>query len=136
MTFEAALVYGIILHFVGDYVLQNEWMAANKTRHSFPALVHATIYSLPFLWICPSEYWLILWSTHFFIDRYRLAVIWIQFYNFGYNRNGDKKFTFNEKSNNGYNIHQPIWLTTWLAIIIDNTMHVIINSYSIFLHFH
>jgi hypothetical protein len=38
----------LLLHLVGDYIFQSHWMATEKTRHSYPALYHAIIYSLPF----------------------------------------------------------------------------------------
>ena len=41
----------LIAHAVGDYVLQSEWMAMEKTKRSLPALVHCLFYLLPFLFI-------------------------------------------------------------------------------------
>ena len=73
----------LILHLVGDYLTQSDWMAQNKTKRHFPALAHAVVYSLPFLLLTGlsdrglAVWAVILWS-HFFIDRYRLAryVVW------------------------------------------------------------
>lgn len=39
----------LLAHLFGDYVLQNHWMALNKTQRWWPAIVHATLYMLPFL---------------------------------------------------------------------------------------
>jgi hypothetical protein len=36
---------------MGDYLFQTSWMANEKTKRFLPALIHATIYSLPFLLI-------------------------------------------------------------------------------------
>lgn len=44
----------LILHLVGDYITQTDWMAKNKTKNSFAAGSHALIYSLPFLLLKPS----------------------------------------------------------------------------------
>ena len=64
----------LILHLLGDYVLQSDWMANNKTKAHFPALAHAVTYSLPFLLLSPSlAAFAVILCTHFLIDRYRLA---------------------------------------------------------------
>ena len=78
MNLEVKLIAGFILHFVGDYLLQNDWMAAEKTKNSGVALAHAGIYSMPFFLLAPSFWWLLIFGTHFFIDRYRLAQYWIR----------------------------------------------------------
>ena len=45
----------LILHLVGDYITQSQWMANGKTQHSWIAAVHATVYALPFaLIVWPS----------------------------------------------------------------------------------
>ena len=75
------MIAGFILHFVGDYLLQNDWMAAEKTKNNGVALVHAGIYSMPFFLLAPSFWWLLIFGTHFFIDRYRLAQYWIRLVN-------------------------------------------------------
>lgn len=69
----------IIIHAVGDYVLQSDWMASEKTKRWFPAFCHALIYSLGFLLFRPSiGAWLVIFGTHYLIDRYRLAryLVW------------------------------------------------------------
>tara|TARA_R110000868_G_scaffold58874_1_gene181113 strand:+ start:409 stop:936 length:528 start_codon:yes stop_codon:yes gene_type:complete len=63
-----------IIHAIGDYVLQSDWQANNKTKAHFPAFCHALTYSLPFLILTQSPAaWLTIFGTHFLIDRYRLA---------------------------------------------------------------
>lgn len=116
------LFIGLLLHFVGDYLLQTTWMATEKTKKHLPALVHASVYSLPFLFIADFKFWLIIWITHFFIDRYRLAIYWIKLIN----RNPDS-------NNYGYDENTPVWLSTWLLFITDNTWHILINSVCIYL---
>jgi hypothetical protein len=76
MIFTAAQ---LVAHFVGDYLLQNTWMATRKTGSSVAALVHALVYILPFLFITRSLAALaVMVATHFAIDRWRLAryVVW------------------------------------------------------------
>lgn len=98
----------LLCHLVGDYVLQNQWMADNKTKSWFPAIVHALVYMIPFLFVTQSPIaLLVIFGTHAVIDRYRLAKYWCQFYRIGRGA--------------------PDWLAVWLLILVDNTFHLIIN---------
>lgn len=64
----------LVLHLVGDYLLQSDWMAQQKTSRTFPALAHAAVYTAPFWLLMPSWWALtIVGGTHFVIDRWRLA---------------------------------------------------------------
>jgi len=123
MSLELSLISGFVLHFIGDYLLQNDYMAQNKTKSFVPAFIHALIYSLPFLILVPSVYWFVLFISHFFIDRYRLAVYWIKLVNWNWS-----------STNFGYDENKPAFMSIWLMIIIDNTFHIIFNSLSIYLH--
>jgi Protein of unknown function (DUF3307) len=130
MTLELALIIGFIFHFVGDYLLQNDWMAQNKTKDNLPALIHAFIYSLPFCALLTGKhhgfnYCLqIVFVTHFFIDRFRLATYWIKLMNWNW-----------QSTNFGYDNNKPAFMSIWLMIIIDNTFHIIFNSIAIYLYF-
>jgi hypothetical protein len=113
----------LLLHLVGDYLLQNDWMAQNKTKSDKAAFLHALVYSLPFALIVPSvAAWVVIFWSHYFIDRYRLAVYWIRFVNSvtkeEAGRYGYSKFTPNAK---------PEFMAFWLMVIIDNTLHLVIN---------
>ena len=122
---STALIFGFIFHLIGDYLLQNDWMAQNKTKNWFPCLVHCFLYTLPFLSIFSfSPLIFIVFITHYFIDRYRLAQYWIRLVNWKWD--GD---------NFGYGDDKPKWMSVWLLIIIDNTFHIVFNSISIYLLF-
>ena len=73
---------GVLLaHLVGDYILQSEWMAKEKTKRWFPAWAHAVTYGLPFLFVTQSPAALaVIVVTHAIIDHYRLArhVVWVK----------------------------------------------------------
>ena len=45
MTFAMRLTMLILAHYVGDYGLQTDWMAANKGRSWYVALAHACVWS-------------------------------------------------------------------------------------------
>lgn len=112
----------IVAHLVGDYIIQSDWMAEEKTKRSFAAAVHATSYTLPFLFITLNPIALaIICVTHFIIDRWRLAryVCWA--------KNGCK----GPVTATGYPESKPAWLAVWLLIIADNTMHLLCNGLAI-----
>jgi hypothetical protein len=67
---------------------------------------------------------LVVFATHFFIDRYRLAVYWIKLVNWNF-----------QSSNFGFPEDVPKFLSIWLMIIIDNIFHISINSLCIWAHF-
>jgi Protein of unknown function (DUF3307) len=114
----------LLVHALGDYILQSDWMANNKTKHWWPALAHAAIYSLPFILFQPSAAaWLVIFGTHFLIDRYRLAryVVWTK------NWLGPNQ-PWKDCAATGYPADRPAWLAVWLLIIADNVLHVAING--------
>lgn len=124
----------LILHLLGDYVLQSDWMAQNKTKRMWPALCHAVIYSLPFLILEPS--WVafsMILTTHYFIDRYRLAryVVYAKNLMLSPHRPCDReyieKWRWSNCSGTGYPSDAPPWLAVWLLIAADNTLHLAIN---------
>ena len=137
----------LILHLIGDYVLQSDWMAQRKTKHWFPALCHSVVYSLPFLLITSSYAWFVIFSTHYFIDRYRLARYVVYAKNFlaprdtyhgmihdsGGTRHEwtDWWHEWKDCSATGYHKDSPLWLSVWLLIAADNTIHLLINYLSI-----
>jgi len=116
----------LIIHLWGDYIFQSGWMANNKTKAWLPALVHATVYSLPFLLIGSWQAVLVIWSTHAVIDRFRLAryVCWGKEWITGM---FETPKSWEDCSGTGYHKDVPIWLSMWLMIIADNTLHLTIN---------
>lgn len=120
----------LIAHAVGDYVLQSEWMATEKTKGSLPALVHCLTYTLPFLFLTQNPYTLaVIAGTHFVIDRWHLAryVAWAK------NRPWPGSAPWSECRETGYRPDTPRWLSGWLVIIVDNVMHIVTNGLA--LHF-
>lgn len=114
----------LILHLIGDYVTQTDWMAKRKTQSSVAAGCHALVYSLPFLLLKPS--WIalaVIAGTHFLIDRFRLA----RFVVFAKNWVTNPSLQWAEASGTGYSKDTPDWLAVWLLIITDNTLHLTIN---------
>lgn len=130
MSLELVLILSLLAHMVGDYLLQNHWMASVKTSQWLPAIVHGVSYAIPFVFIVPSiPALLVISGTHIIIDRYRLArhVVWFK------NQLAPKDFRplTPALKTTGYAESTPIWLSTWLMIIADNCLHLIINTLAI-----
>lgn len=120
----------ILCHLVGDYVIQTDHMAQEKTKSLAVAFWHAATYTLPFLLVTQSPITLgIICVTHALIDRYRLAryVVWAK------NQLAPKayRYPFSVAGWHGYKPEKPDWLVGWLFIIADNTMHLVINALAI-----
>lgn len=111
----------LFCHLIGDYFLQNDWMALNKKKDFRIALLHGFVYTLPFIFLTRSILALcLIWLTHSIIDGT----------NFIGRINQIKNWNFNFKS--GYDEDtRPIWIWVWLSIIQDNTLHLILNYYII-----
>lgn len=120
--------WSVILHIVGDYLIQSHWMATEKIHRWWPAIVHGVTYTIPFLLLTRSPLaLLVICVTHIIIDHYRLAkhLIWIK--NFLAPRSYHKPTWSEAKYNNGFSENVPMWLSMWLMIINDNTVHILIN---------
>lgn len=151
----------LVLHAIGDYVLQSDWMANTKTKKSSAALAHVVTYTLP--WLCLTTSWkalLVILVSHFVIDRWRLAryICWIK--NFMApawievhrplchckdKKDGStcdlcgktelvrcvRNRSWHSCQATGYDPDRPAWMSVWLMIIADNTMHVICNALAI-----
>lgn len=109
-------------------------MAQNKTKSDWAAFVHAFTYSLSFLLLHPSWHAMaIILTTHFFIDRFRLARYVIYAKNhlgprlYVYRGKWRRYYPWSETNVTGYGPEVPAWLSVWLLIIADNTLHLTIN---------
>ncbi len=143
----------LVLHALGDYVLQSDWMASQKTKRWVPTLAHVGVYALPFLLLTQSPAALLfIAGTHAVIDHWRLArfVCYVKNYlappeTWTQERNvaaGGMVFyvpkrearwwlPWSECKATGYHADRPVWLATWLMIITDNLMHVVLNGVAI-----
>ena len=119
----------VAAHLVGDYFLQSDWMALNKKKSSWACLIHVVLYTVPFAFLTESPLALgMIMGTHFLLDRSETLLprfIWLKNYMAppGYNPPWEVC-----KKNMGFRPVRPLWITVWLAIIMDNTLHLIING--------
>jgi Protein of unknown function (DUF3307) len=117
----------VLCHVIGDYLLQSDWIASTKTRRSDSALLHATLYTLSFVMLTRSAPALaLIASSHFVIDRWRLVryVVWAK------NWLSPVPYkSWQECRATGFVPEHPAWLTFWLDVIVDNTLHILLNGW-------
>ena len=100
------IMHWIFAHLIGDYLLQNDWMASNKSTHTFHALVHVIVYCLPFSFCHLTLLQILLiGSQHFLQDRTQF-VLWVM------KIKGSTQFATGQCS-------------PWSLIITDNVLHVL-----------
>lgn len=113
----------ILLHLLGDYFLQNDWMAVNKGKYSvlgyLTCTIHCLLYSIPFgMYYHSWDIFLLVFGSHFLIDKFGLAIYWTMLVNWNWSR-----------ENFGMNVERPAFLTLWLHIIRDNSLHIAGNYF-------
>lgn len=106
------LVLAIIGHLVGDYLLQNDWMALNKKTSGGvgdnACCVHCVIWTLS---VCYFAGWgfgaaVLLFLCHYAQDRTQIVLWWMT------RVNRQQKFT------------EPP-MAPWSLIVVDNVWHVV-----------
>jgi hypothetical protein len=69
MTSSEYLIWGIVIHLVCDWLLQNAWMAGNKTNLRHPAgYVHGAINAAGMILLFPLWAAVFIGFTHWLID--------------------------------------------------------------------
>lgn len=112
---------------VGDYVIQSDWMASEKTKRWWPAIAHGVSYGVPFVLATQSVLALaVIVGTHILIDHYRLArhVVWFK------NQLAPKAFRPGHTAT-GMSAGKPDWMAVWLLIIADNVIHMLFNVWAV-----
>lgn len=128
LTFFESLLLG---HFVGDYILQNNWMALNKTKRWLPCLIHCLLYTLAvclFTWILNPWWILVVFASHIFIDHWSLADKYLEL------TKGRSLTGFMMEQQGKYHAGVPIngvdllsgGFTALVYCVIDNTFHILL----------
>ncbi len=107
-------MHWLLAHFIGDYIIQSDWMAANKKKSQVACAIHSNTYLIPFLF-CGLLWWqvLLIGIQHHIQDNSNF-VIWFM------NKSGSKNFT-----------KAP--MAPWSIIVVDNIFHVIWITFVIWL---
>ena len=94
----------IYAHLIGDYLLQNNWMALNKKKNSWICLVHILTYMIPFLFTSISPLGLLLIAVQHYIQDRTYMIAWFC--------RVTGKF-------------QPEISNFWGHVIVDNVVHIL-----------
>ncbi len=102
-----SLTSALVGHLVGDYLLQNDWMAHNKKTSSSACLVHSFLWSASVCLFAGWGLWAfaILSASHFLLDRTEIVKWWMDFA-------GQQGFRTGPCS-------------PWSSIVIDNVWHIL-----------
>lgn len=101
------MISALVGHLVGDYLLQNDWLAAGKKRSSAVCAVHCLIWSLAVQLLAGWPAWTlaVLFPTHFLQDRTSLIRRWMLLI-------GQRAF-----------LEGPC--APWSIIVVDNVWHIL-----------
>lgn len=99
-------MHWIYAHLIGDYIIQNDFMALNKKKSDLHCSIHIITYMIPFL-LCGLTWWqlLLIAIQHYIIDR-TMFVEWFC------KIKGSYKF-----------LHGP--LSPWSWVVTDNILHIL-----------
>lgn len=112
----------IVGHLVGDYLLQNDWMALNKKKSTLPCVIHCALWTIA---VCvfadwPLQGWIpaILFATHFLQDRTQVISFWMTRINSQsrFMRCDDFDMT---------DMRVIPGLGPWSVIVVDNVWHIV-----------
>ena len=146
---RVCLMEQLLVHIFGDFLIQSDYMAMNKSKRSWPCLIHVLLYTSCFLLLTTSwKALLVIGITHFILDRWPIILkrlIWWKNHlnpNFSFapfrmcNMTGYFDNIQNEIEGNMHSQWNSKWMehnarfnyiTIWLYIITDNFFHLFIN---------
>ena len=119
----------LLLHLFGDYFLQNDWLATNKGTFSrlgwFTCTLHCLLYSIPFgIYYHSLHIFLLILLSHFLVDKFSLARYITKFINWNWERDYGVD---NYSHDLGFDETRPPYITVWIHIIRDNSIHIFGN---------
>lgn len=101
------MIDALVGHLVGDYILQNDWMALNKKAKMLPCVVHCLLWSCSVslfagwpLYVLP-----ILFALHYLQDATNIIRYWMSLM-------GQDSFATGPCS-------------PWSIIVVDNVWHIV-----------
>jgi len=103
----SVLIEAIVGHLVGDYLVQNDWMALNKKQSTLHCAVHCVLWTACVCafaglgWTAAA----VLFVTHFVQDRTNVIAWWM-------NAIGQERFRTGP-------------CAPWSTIVVDNVFHIL-----------
>ena len=118
---QNTLTSAIIGHLVGDYLLQNDWMALNKKRNISICALHAMLWTLAVMTF--AEWWsftvfAILYCTHLIQDHTNVVTWWMS-------KVGQRRFMATDDFDM-INFKVIPGLGPWSVIVVDNVWHIVV----------
>jgi hypothetical protein len=120
-------------HIIGDYFLQNNWMALNKSKHKglgwFTCTIHCILYTLAVctvMWLFNPFWILIVFLSHFIIDKFGIPEKYLKLIK------GRSLEEFMENpENKTYDPHIGLraGFDVLVYTVVDNGMHIILMYY-------
>jgi len=106
------MIDALVGHLVGDYLLQNDWMAQGKKEHWFPCAIHVLVYATCVMF-CSGWIWAeaapVIWVAvavpHYLIDRWRFVQWYMRWF--------------------GQDIFMEPPMSPWSIIVVDNVFHIV-----------
>lgn len=103
----------LISHLFGDFVFQNDWMASNKgvqnKKGYISCFVHCLVYTIFFYSQATFLQLMLIFLSHFLIDKFRLAFLWCNYFKVG------------------ARLEQGNWLKIYLIFMVDTAFHLACN---------
>ena len=102
------MINALIGHLVGDFILQNDWMALNKKKSTYHCAVHCLIWTASVALMC-GQFGMVgialLFVTHFIQDRTNAISNWMELV-------GQKQFRDGP-------------CAPWSSIVVDQAFHLV-----------
>lgn len=101
------MIDALVGHLVGDYLLQNDWMALNKKNQILPCAVHCFLWSACVMSFAgwPLYLWPTLFTLHYLQDASNVVRKWMSLI-------GQDSFATGPCS-------------PWSIIVVDNVWHIL-----------
>lgn len=125
----------LFAHIIGDYFLQNNWIALNKSSNSLICAIHCFLYTLA---VCTFTQFNIVWAlfiflSHYVVDRFSLGDVYLGLINgcsiSNFIKCGvDAPKTLNKESQENFKILRG-GFTSLVYVMVDNGFHLMTMYY-------
>jgi len=122
-------IYLLFGHVIGDYFLQNSWMAFFKKKAFLPCFVHCSIYTTV---VCTALaiyglkvsliFFVCIFYSHWILDRYEVISWWAE-------KMGIRSWnSFQGELSDSAQIHQVITIAfgAIVYVVMDNSLHLLL----------
>ena len=99
-------MHWIYAHLIGDYLIQNDWMALNKKKSSWVCFVHIITYLIPFCFTGLFWWQIVLIGLQHYIQDRTQFVMWFM----------------KVKGSEGFSTGP---CAPWSFIVVDNILHIL-----------